>query len=267
MVLLATVIYGSSIRAQERWFQIEISIFSNEVLSGRMEEEWEPDKTELDYPENLRRLALLSDLFLAKPVPGNIDIPLEELEQNSLKEALKNIGPKAKANQSDFKLFDFAREAYVQLPMNESDFQQTNQALQRSSDHRLLFHGLWRQAVTQKSSATPILIEGGLSYGNEHELQGSITIRFNQNEDRVVIDTDLWLTEFSIIQNTEENWSLPEIPQHLNHKDIAPTNTLNYFPNKVYHMNQSRDMRSMEFHYLDHPSLGLVILVKPYDIP
>ena len=267
MFFLAIVIYASSIRAQERWFQIEISIFSNEVLSGRMEEEWEPNKTELDYPENLRRLDFLSDLFLAKPVTSNIEIPLEELEQNKLKEALKNISPKVKASQSDFKLFDFAREAYVQLPLNESEFQQTNRALQRSPDHRLLFHGLWRQAVTQESNTSPILIEGGLSYGNEHELQGSITIRFNQNEDRVVIDTDLWLTEFSIIQNTEENWSLPEIPEHLNRNDIESINDLNYFPNKVYHMNQSRDMRSMEFHYLDHPSLGLVILVKPYDIP
>ena len=32
-------------------------------------------------------------------------------------------------------------------------------------------------------------------------------------------------------------------------------------------MQQTRDMRSREFHYLDHPALGLVILVEPYEIP
>ena len=32
-------------------------------------------------------------------------------------------------------------------------------------------------------------------------------------------------------------------------------------------MQQDRDMRSNEFHYLDHPALGVVILVKPYEKP
>jgi len=32
-------------------------------------------------------------------------------------------------------------------------------------------------------------------------------------------------------------------------------------------MIQSRDMRSNEFHYLDHPAVGIVVLVKPYTPP
>ena len=32
-------------------------------------------------------------------------------------------------------------------------------------------------------------------------------------------------------------------------------------------MDQSREMRSNEFHYLDHPALGIVIQVEPYELP
>jgi hypothetical protein len=32
-------------------------------------------------------------------------------------------------------------------------------------------------------------------------------------------------------------------------------------------MEQSREMRSNQFHYIDHPAIGIVILVKPIDVP
>ena len=155
----------------------------------------------------------------------------------------------------------------MQLSPDDSDFQQTNRTLERSSEHRLLFHGLWRQPVRQSSAAIPIYIEGGLNYGENHELQGSVTIRFNEAEDRVVVDSHIWLVEYSIVKNTSEEWLLPKIPQSIRVERSALSSSLTYFPNKVYLMKQSRQMRSNEFHYLDHPALGLIISVKPYDAP
>jgi hypothetical protein len=32
----------------------------------------------------------------------------------------------------------------------------------------------------------------------------------------------------------------------------------------VFRLNQSRKMRSTEVHYLDHPVLGVIVLVTPY---
>jgi len=269
--ILAIMLTSTVVQAQERWFQIEVSIFTNEGIADRAEEEWEANRIELNYPEKLRRLNSIANLFLPDANSENDQIlngdPSKEMiERETRNRVLKRTRPKSRANRRSFKLIDLAREPYTQLPEIESDFQQTNQALQRSPDHRLLFHGNWRQVVTQQSDAIPILIEGGLAYDNQHELQGSLTIRFNQNQDRVVLDANLWLTEFSIIQNTEEVWSLPLVPQHLRDRKKDFESTLSYFPNNVYHMNQSRDMRSMDFHYLDHPGLGLVVLVKPINL-
>jgi len=40
-----------------------------------------------------------------------------------------------------------------------------------------------------------------------------------------------------------------------------------FTPRIVYHLHQSREMRSNEFHYVDHPALGLVVTVFPYEVP
>ena len=272
LTFLFGLLISSHSLAQERWFQIELSIFSNENIEDRNAESWLPSDYELNYPKNMRKLSLLSDLFLSDhnlvdrlSVTGSAS--QEEIDAMIRNDQLKNIRPRIKSTESDFKLFDFSRDDFTQLSPVDSDFQQTNRTLERSSDHRLLYHGLWRQAVRQSSNAVPIYIEGGLRYGDNHELQGSVTIRFNENEDRVVVDTHIWLIEYSIVKDSSSEWKLPQIPEFIRRESRENSSSLTYFPNNVYVMEQSREMRSNEFHYLDHPALGLVISVKPYSVP
>jgi hypothetical protein len=279
--IIATLLlsFSSCLSAQERWFQVEVSIFTNEPRADRAEEYWQAERTDLDYPQNLRRLNLLSDLLRTDNLILNTnsladseqldseELSADEIQAEIRADAITAIGPRPASDQPGFKLFDFAREDFVQLPSSASDFQQTNRTLERSGDHRLLFHGLWRQAVVQPNQSQPVYIEGGLAYGDQHELQGSLTIRFNDNEDRVVIDSNLWLTEFSIVENTENQWTLPSIPDVAENSQSSTNSDLRYNPIMVYQMQQSREMRSTEFHYLDHPAMGIIILVEPYEVP
>ena len=226
----------------------------------------------MSHPSNARKLTTLGDFLdyeqgSMETLMEDDSLSQEDIENIVREDQLKNIQPNVSIDSPDFKLIDFSRDDFVQLSPEDSDFQQTNRTLEREPGHRLLFHGLWRQAVQQKSNAVPVYIEGGLAYGDYHELQGSATIRFNESEDRVVIDAQLWLIEFSIIRNSELDWPLPEIPETLKPQNSATSSALTYYANKVYSMNQSREMRSNEFHYLDHPALGVIILVKPYDVP
>ena len=284
-LLAASVFSAQPATAQnpERWFQVEISIFSNESLADRDEEQWQADRLELDYPNRIQRLQQLSDLLLiedlmveqsGQPQPGN------QLQDTAGPEPFVVAStPEARKQVGDFRFFDFQRDSFVQLPASESNFQQTNRALERTADHRLLFHGLWRQPLRDPNQATAIYIEGGLQYGEQHELQGNITLRFNDSRDRIVIDTDLWLAEFSATANTEEDWQLPSVPEQMKIENIVNlpgienllgrnnNQLVNYGINRVFHMQQSRDMRSTEFHYMDHPAMGLVILVEPYEVP
>ena len=265
-----------------RWFQIELSIFSNESPVDRDEERWQADRTALAYPEKLRQLDQLSELLLIEqlklpPLEATTEAannPVEELTQEQInREITLATGPTAlrsTATSAPFRFYDLNRDSFLQLPASASNFQQTNQALGRSADHRLLFHGLWRQPLVGQAAAMPLYIHGGLQYGEQHELQGSITLRFNDNADRVVVDANFWLTEFSTLTAPKNDWQLPAIPATVDIQiESAPASSdgLEYTAARVFQFKQSRDMRSTEFHYLDHPAMGLVIMVEPYDVP
>ena len=63
---LGTLIAINSVGAagQERWFQIEVSIFSNESPEDKSEEFWQPDQLNLVFPEKIRRLDRLIDILM-----------------------------------------------------------------------------------------------------------------------------------------------------------------------------------------------------------
>ncbi|PCJ28662.1 MAG: hypothetical protein COA96_00315 [SAR86 cluster bacterium] len=278
--VLAFVIAPATASAQdgERWFQVEISIFSNEDLLDRNEEHWQADRLELEYPDKIQRLKQLSDLLLIDDLfISDIELsePASEQQSDTAETAdtdnlVLATAPIPNAGARNFSFFDYERDSFIQLPLSESDFRQSNRAIERTADHRLLYHGLWRQAMQNPNQATPIYIEGGREYGQQHELQGNITVRFNPNRDRIVLDTDLWLSEFSAAAELESSWALPDIPSKMkNRNSIQNTDTQinQYGIRRIFHFQQSRDMRSGEFHYLDHPAMGIVILVEQYQVP
>jgi len=285
--LLITLSSPTHGQTSQRWFQIELSIFSNESLGDRDEEMWNAERSELSYASPLRRLdepgdLLITDSMIAAAISepeelaieeATIELNDEELAAADLAQRLSAVvatGPQPPRAQGEFRFFDLLRDPNVQLSPQDSDFQQTNRAIERSSEHRLLFHGLWRESLADPNEAIPIYVHGGLKYGDQHELQGSITLRFNDNRDRIVIDSDLWLTEYSAVADLEGDWQLPPIPEAM----LTPVDAIGASEpglamgiNRVFHMQQSREMRSTEFHYIDHPAMGIVILVEPYEVP
>lgn len=274
VLLLTSLCLTSSSYGQERWFQIEVSVFSNERLADREEEVWAPGHALLDYPANLQNLRTLMDLLLSDALQTE-PAPLLEAAQNNQPESppsalelrlqrINATGPFPADGPPYYSFPDFARDPFLQLPASESDFQQTNRALNASAEHRLLFHGLWRQPMPDPGAETPVLISGGERYGNHRELEGSLSLHFNASRDRVVIDTDLWLTEFTTLAEPGNEWQLPPYPEP---QSVRDETTDRYQARRIYHFQQSRDMRSNEFHYLDHPALGLVVTVFPYDVP
>ena len=249
-------------------------MFSNEVPADRNEEVWVAEGLELDYPPRLRRLdTLLSRLMIpaftaAAPEPLPVEssaAPDPAAERLAL---IRATGPFPPRQGEPFAFIDCARDAFVQLPAGESDFRQTNAALQRSPRYRLLFHGLWRQPMPMRDGATALFVSGGQRYGEHFELEGSLRFYFNNARDRIVADADLWLSEFSVNPDPEQDWRLPALPGMVSQGNEDNTAlTRRFFPVTIYHLAQQREMRSTEFHYLDNPALGLVVTVAPYEVP
>ena len=264
-----------------RWYQIEISVFSNEIPADRNEELWSPQRLRLTLPNRIRRLVEPLDFLnienFDEKVLGNIS--LDQTRSSAQRSAIDAsvvsnsiaspaIGPFPKITGATFKLPDYDRDAYLQLPDAEGDFQQSNRALRRSANQRLLFYSVWRQPILSQGAATAIYIEGGESIDGQSELQGSVTLRFNDNQDRVVIDANLWLGEYSGLARSSLNWQFPDLPEQLTKPAQQDTqNSSLYSLQRIYQLRQSRAMRSNEFHYLDHPALGIIVSVKPYTRP
>jgi hypothetical protein len=191
---------------------------------------------------------------------------------------------------------DFTKESYWQLPANERNLNNQARILERNPGYQVLFHQAWRQEITNAKQAFSLLVSGGQAYGKHLELEGSITLSVAPY---LKISTNLWFSQFDVNlgelePNSEiEQKTWPEIPLRPNYvahnrpmsldMDInqeLSANTLGntaitanlmsdeekepYIPRQIVLMQQERDMRSNEIHYLDHPLLGIIIKIVPY---
>ena len=266
-------LFSTQAAGQDRWFQIEATVFTNESKFERDSEYWLPNQPELRFPSNIRRLANIQDYLLIEAFLTAEDRSQEvaALPNNETlrEQRILRMGPEPERKTGEFRLFDLLRDEYLDLPTSLSDFSQTNKALERSPDHKLLFHGHWRQRVVSSHEATSIYIEDLRERNSRPKLNGSLTIRFNEQEDRVVVDANLWLIETASAIDNGTEWRLPEMPAALNDPTNGETQSTTSSGRslRVYPMQQSREMRSNEFHYLDHPALGLIIAVRPYNPP
>ena len=130
-------------------------------------------------------------------------------------------------------------------------------SIRRSSLYELLLHQSWRQPIGQ--TPTPILIQGGEQYGDQFELEGTLSIR---RQRYLHVDADLRLTQFS-----QERLARPaeqEAPLKSKYPDLyeAAQRGREYSPTAQFNLNESRRLRSGELHYLDHPALGVLLLVN-----
>src|SRR5690554_1333116 len=168
MFSLALIMAGiSAVHAQsdeQRWYQIELSIFAHEN-SNLGQEHWSPERLQTAFPDNGRVLTSQMDI---------LDLP----DWDWLTQPVRFENP-LPARQTDVRLPDVERDAYVELPASAHSFADTNRALTTSPDYRLLFHSAWRQPLQVTSQAQPLLIAAGRQFGNRHELEGSLIVGFN----------------------------------------------------------------------------------------
>ena len=255
----------------QRWFQVELTIFSNESFADRERETWRSDTLDLNFPPEMVRLGRLTDLlflelFTADGEPEALEAEAEPPETELAR--LRDTGPFPAREASGFRFPDLQRDPFLELPASYSDFRQTNQSIERAGQYRVLYDAVWRQPIGDAGSATPIFVAGGDRYGSLAELQGSVALNFNAGRDRVIFSADLWLAEFGGASGGEQ-WSLPPLPEALVETlgVEIPGNATAPAISRIYTMRQQRELRSGEFHYLDHPALGIVVQITPYDLP
>lgn len=252
---------------KQLWYQIEVLIFANEEPFAEGPERW-PEEVELAYPDELVSLVEASALATPdplQPAPGNAGMPL------------------APGNP----LLD---EAFVTLDSEQWQLRDIATSILRQAPFRLLFHKAWRQPTLGRQDAISVLVRGGDRYDDHRELEGWLQLSV---ERYLHLKTDLWLSSFKSTAGLRElPWpKLPPIPLSLAAPQVDsseaspfPDSGLNdlvpatrqqplfyladrqYVVDRTVVLRQSRRMRSDELHYIDHPLMGVLVKVTPYEI-
>lgn len=239
--LLALSLYSSPTLAQNqgRWYSVEILIFKRQENQVTVDEDWR-NTIELAYPANSR--------YLQNANSGNLSI----------------------------------------LPPNRLRLGGYKNTLRKKENHKILYHKVWRQRMQGKNSAPSIVINGGDLKGDNKELEGSIKIHIARY---LHLTTDLWLTTdgHQASGQTSESFMWPAIPprpgtvatnsrqaaDNTQDNNQAATQANNFDSNlanlnyraqsnsPITVMRERRKMRSKQVHYIDHPLIGMFILIRP----
>ncbi len=303
-VISSIALYSSSTGAQtsetdeqeaDRWYQVEVILFAhkgdtnNEIWRNDIALAYPPNWTELKDPE-----ALLLEAAACSPNDTeNGDAIGEETVNEKAEAAFGNaftgselVDANAETTSSCPEAADLDREAYYLLPKALRVLNEQAQELKWSRQHRVLFHQAWRQPIVDRTQATSIIISAGDSYGVHSELEGTLSISVSRY---LHLKTNLWFSEFAHnygqdkglwpelpIRPSQQEYSLTQFEENIQSPwdRVQPLNDeydkildRPFVPDRITLIKQKRRMRSKEVHYIDHPKVGIVILVEPYEIP
>jgi hypothetical protein len=99
----------------------------------------------------------------------------------------------------------------------------------------ILFNAQWVQPVYEQQHSVPIYIESSKQVLNQPQLKGLFNLHVSR-----------------YLHSSIELQFIPEDAENLN---------------KTLSLQQTRRMRSQEVHYIDHPSLGVLIRILPFENP
>jgi hypothetical protein len=167
-------------------------------------------------------------------------------------ENLMNLSPAGSNNSNGFNMLQ---------PEARQLNSQAN-SIAKSGSYSLLFHQAWKQMITRKN--TSILIQGGKIFNGHYELEGSISLSVSLY---LQLQTNLWLTQFAPAA-TDVNDGWPELPAIPGTGSIITGSVINetipeFVTKRIVKINQQKNMRSVDIHYIDHPLVGIIIKTIP----
>lgn len=268
-----------------RWYEVEVSIFTNDFPPGEHTEIAVPEKFSAAYLSRVQKL-LPRTASLAVDFPGEL-LPSSP-DQSRLPPANDVLTPAeppvqmgplySPAVADSFHLLDVDRDPYVDLDARFAQFTAMNRNIDSSPDHRLLWHEVWRQPMQGRGQAPAVFIQGGDVRGTHSELEGSL--RLSDSSGNVMLDINVWLTRFVFGQPAPDaEWQLPArpFPVPTDAEDsrapaagpvqVERAARPDWSASEVWQLELSRELAANQLVYLDNPALGVLIQIRPYVLP
>jgi peptidoglycan-binding protein CsiV len=253
------------------WYQIEILVFSQQDL---YREEKHRMDVQLSYPDNWRNLYDPSS-------PQNRMVNSVSVETDSV------LNPNSSTNS----LAEDDIEPYAALPQNLLKLGPDHHALKRAPGYKPLYHKAWLQQGLDFQHSPWILLQGGEQYGNHHELEGSIRLVKNRY---LHIQANLWKARFAslspsimmetvysdtatpgihspesrVSEESSSTWpTLPNLPSTEVSEELTSStlNNAKFQVTDIITLEQSSRVSRDEITYLDHPEMGVLVLVSKHE--
>ncbi len=208
----------------DRWFRVELLIFSQGAAGAETSEVWDPTPA-LAYPNkvrflfdpekaasNLARHQDASAPLTPTSATSDIDefgyqtISLSRVDQTTedTKVGLETTGSTAPLEVSPPPT---TPSPFTVLPHSELEFQGKAAYMARSGRYKTLFHKSWLQPVAAQESAIPIVIDHSGDDESWPALQGSVTFYLSRY---LHLETNLWLNTTG--SYLPPQWSMPLAP-------------------------------------------------------
>jgi len=183
---------------------------------------------------------------------------------------------------------------FVALPPAQREFRGKAAYMERSGEYHILFHETWAQPMREEQDAIPLIIDRSGDTRQWPRLQGSVKLYIARY---LHVETNLWLNttgdylpehwrmpppplgpasifvQEPVAEKLQGNWPVDADFTVADEETAAPAQegAAEEAPAPVYPwrhavlLQQSRRMRSLEVHYIDHPLFGVVIEFTPLD--
>ena len=226
LLLALGLLAGNTALAQEeekeRWYRVELLIFSHESSAASGSEQWDPTPS-LAYPDQGRFLidpqgvagnlalydatstvdALGHQTLTIAPPPAEDEAeakPLTEPEPEPITQANEQEQP-AEA------VLATTPSPFIQRPHSELEFRGKAAYMQRTGRYQTLFHETWVQPMVEQGRTLPIIIDRSGDTETWPRLQGSVKLYLSRY---LHLETNLWLnTSGSYLP---QGWDMPAAP-------------------------------------------------------
>ncbi|MCK4587190.1 MAG: hypothetical protein KAU29_07605 [Gammaproteobacteria bacterium] len=280
-LILSAPTKGKSGSKEERWFEVELIVFAHINGQSLESEKW-PEITDLALPKKM--------VELSHPEPKPPKAAKPKADKQSL--VFEQVNPDANSSIEEPIPMPVA---FVMLEDEELQLNESFKKLKRSRNFKPLLHVAWRQPTFDKKHAQPVLLYEGMTEPeflknkkirpkNTRSVAGSSTdeniepmnprfagtirlsvARYLHFAADLVYRTPV-TQRVAIPMSSDELWN--DTPYQSLFDPQGPAVKLeSWEAMRGFRLKESRRMRSKRIHYLDHPFLGIVVLITPVELP
>jgi len=258
-ILLYAVLFAAPSLAEEElpWYEVEVIVFTRDLHPASLNEVWPSDPGAPDF-------------YNAQPLQSDLAAEIQPAETSNGLD-IADSGDAAPVDASELPVpVPVAQRLpvpYTLIPEEEYRLKTEFRRLQRSNILQPVIHLAWRQPVTDskhakllylRTSQPPAEIETISGFENFATTEEAIDL-----EGTIRVSVNRYLhVELDLLNRIKQSPAYSSYEQ-----SFEDGLTQQPLPDNRYRMQAQRRMRSGELHFIDHPLMGALIKITPYELP